>query len=581
MKLSDYIPKSIEVFRPPYKPYTRSVFVSDLVAGATVAIVALPLAMALAIASGTTPDKGLFTAIVAGFLISALGGSRVAIGGPTGAFVILVYHIIERHGYNGLLVATAMAGVILVIMGLAGFGSLIKFIPYPVTTGFTAGIAVVIASTQIKDSLGLTMETVPADFLDKWEAYGHALGTWNHAATALTAGSLVIILGFRRFLPRIPGAIVAVVVASAAAYALDLPVETIGSKFGGIPRSLPTPTFPEISWPLIQNLVPDATTIALLAAIESLLCCVVADGMLGFRHKSNCELVAQGAANLASVLFGGLPATGAIARTTANIQSGGRTPVAGMAHAVFLVVILMTLAPLASLIPLASLAAILLVVAWNMSEIDHFRSLMRAPKSDIAVLLTTFGLTVLIDLTVAVQVGMVLAALLFMRRMTEVTNIRSLTETTEDAAASAVRADRALKERAAVPEGVLVYEINGPFFFGVVDLLADVGARGQGAPSVIIFQMRDVPAIDASGIHALEQFHSRCHRQGADLLLVGLHAQPWMAVRRAGLDDIVGEENFCSDLDEALERAKRILAARAGHSRWREEHPSDTHPPKH
>lgn len=575
MNLSDYIPKSIEVFRPPYKPYTASGLLSDAVAGITVAIIALPLAMALAIASGTTPDKGLFTAIVAGFLISALGGSRVAIGGPTGAFVVLVYHVIEDHGYEGLLVATAMAGIILVVMGLAGFGSLIKFIPYPVTTGFTAGIAVVIASTQIKDALGLTMDAVPADFLEKWGAYGEALGSWNPSATALTAGSLAVIAGFRRWAPRIPGAIIAVVASAAIVAWFQLPVETIGSRFGGIPRTLPAPTLPSIDLRLVRDLVPDATTIALLAAIESLLCCVVADGMTGYRHKSNCELVAQGVANLGSVLFGGLPATGAIARTTANIQAGGRTPVAGMIHAAALLVILLALAPLAALIPLPTLSAILLIVAWNMSEIDHFRGLLKAPKSDIAVLLTTFGLTVLIDLTVAVQVGMVLAALLFMRRMSEVTNIQKMAglDAGEDASAGAERADRAAKERAGVPEGVLVYEINGPFFFGVVDRLADLSMRGAGAPHVFILQMRDVPAIDASGLHALEQFHDRCRRQGADLLVVGLHAQPWMAVRRSGLDDRLGEENLCASLDEALERSRRMLAARAGHARWREDHP--------
>lgn len=574
MKWSDYIPKSVEVFRPPYQKYTAARLASDAVAGATVAIIALPLAMALAIASGTTPDRGLYTAIVAGFLISLLGGSRVAIGGPTGAFVVLVYHVIEGHGYAGLLVATTMAGLILIVMGLSGFGSLIKFIPYPVTTGFTAGIAVVIASTQVKDALGLTMDAVPADFLEKWGAYARALGTWNGSAAAVTAGSLLVIAGFRRWAPRIPGAIVAVVASAAIASWFALPVETIGTRFGGIPRTLPPPALPDFDWRLVREMIPDATTIALLAAIESLLCCVVADGMTGYRHKSNCELVAQGVANLGAVLFGGLPATGAIARTTANIQSGGRTPVAGMLHAVFLLAIMLALAPLARLVPLATLSAILLVVAWNMSEVDHFRSLLRAPKSDIAVLLTTFGLTVLIDLTVAVQVGMVLAALLFMRRMSEVTNIQKLADpSSEDAAAGAERAERAARERALVPEGVLVYEIDGPFFFGVVDRLAELGLRGSAAPEVIIFQMRDVPAIDASGLHALEQFHARCRRQGGDLLIVGLHAQPWMAVRRSGFDDHIGEENLCATLEDALERAKRILAARGGHARWRADHP--------
>ncbi len=362
MSIQQFIPKSIICWREGYGSRT---FWHDLFAGVTVGIIALPLAMAFAIASGVTPERGLYTAIIAGFLISALGGSRVQIGGPTGAFVVIIYGIVQRHGYDGLAIATLMAGAIMIIMGLAQFGSVIKFIPYPVTTGFTSGIAVLIFSSQIKDFFGLQIANVPAEFLPKWSAYLHGAATWNPAAVSIAASSLVTIALLRRYAPRIPSAIVAVVLGSAAVYFLQLPVETIGSRFGGIPSALPTPHWPAFRLDTVRALIPEATTIALLASIESLLSAVVADGMTGSRHKSNCELIAQGVANISSTLFGGIPATGAIARTAANVKSGGRTPVAGMIHAVTLLLIMLTIAPMASLIPLATLAAILIVVAWD------------------------------------------------------------------------------------------------------------------------------------------------------------------------------------------------------------------------
>lgn len=408
-----FVPKLVTVLREGYSPRD---FRQDAVAGLTVAIVALPLAMALAIASGTTPDKGLITAIVAGFLISALGGSRFQIGGPTGAFVVVVFGVIAQHGYSGLVVATAMAGIILVIAGLARLGTLIKYIPEPVVTGFTTGIAVIIFSSQVKDLLGLSIDKVPADFLQKWASYWHALGTTDGGSVAIAAGSLAAILLLRKFLPKVPGFLIAIAGASAAVWLMGLDIPTIGSRFGAIPHSLPMPELPPVSWEQVKALIPSAFIIAFLAGIESLLSAVVADGMTGRRHRSNGELVAQGVANFSSALFGGMPATGALARTATNIRSGARSPVSGMLHAGFLLFFMIALGPLIVFIPLASLAAILVVVAWNMSDIDRFRHLLRASASDRSVLLLTFGLTVLVDLTVAIPVGVVLASFLKLKK---------------------------------------------------------------------------------------------------------------------------------------------------------------------
>ncbi len=554
-----FTPKLVVCLR---EGYDRERFLADLFAGVTVGIVALPLAMAFGIASGVTPERGLFTAIVAGFVISVLGGSRVQIGGPTGAFVVIVYGIVQKHGYDGLAVATLLAGAILVAMGLARFGTLIKFIPYPVTTGFTSGIAVIIFSSQVKDLLGLRMDAVPAEFLEKWGAYLTHLTSWNPSAAALAAGSIAIILACKRFTPKVPGPIVAVVAASLAAWALSLPVDTIGTRFGGIPRLLPAPHLPHVDFAQLRALVPEAFTIAMLGAIESLLSAVVADGMTGGRHRSNIELIAQGTANVASVIFGGIPATGAIARTATNVRSGAKTPVAGIVHAMTLGAFMFFLAPLASAIPLAALAAVLVIVAWNMAEVDHFRTLLRAPKSDIAVLLTAFLLTVLVDLTVAVEVGLVMAAMLFMRRMSEVTDVRAILEDSsdEDSVILPEGRDPDATANKQVPRGVKVFEINGPFFFGVADKLKDTLDNIDSPPKLFILRMRRVPAIDATGLHALEEFWSKCARHGTVLLLSGLREQPLAAIERVGLADKIGRQNLHRHIDEALSHARALLA---------------------
>lgn len=571
-----FTPKSLVCWR---EGYSLSKFMADLVAGLTVAIIALPLAMAFAINSGVTPDRGLYTAIIAGFVISLLGGSRVQVAGPTGAFVPILYSIVQVHGYEGLCIATVMAGIILILMGIARFGGMIKFIPYPVTTGFTSGIAVIIASQQVRDALGLNLDKIPSHFHEQLVAYYHTFSTFNPFAVGICLGSIAIMVLFRRFLPRIPGAIVAVVLAAVvvALFHLDVNhgVSTIASKFGsipipsGIPQTFPVPHLPPFSAQWIgqtlvkaMDLIPAATTIAFLASIESLLCCVVADGMIGGRHKSNLELVAQGLGNIASIFFGGIPATGAIARTAANVKNGGRTPVAGMLHAVFVLLAMLILAPYAGQIPMAVLAAVLLVVAWNMSEVDHFRSMFRAPRADQIVLLTTFGLTVFADLSIAVGVGIVLAAILFMKRMTEVTNVAAVRQEFDDTAqADDQEGDPNSLLKRDVPAGVEVYEINGPFFFGIADRLKDTLRGLERPPHVFILRMRRVDSVDATGIHALEEFYTKCKRQGTQLLLAGVHAQPMFALAKYGILDEVGEDNLFGNIDDALDRARQIIGS--------------------
>lgn len=568
-----WLPKSIVCLR---EGYGRQFFISDLFAGITVGLIALPLALAFAIASHVPPAMGLYTAIVAGFLISALGGSRVQIGGPTGAFVVILAGIVDQFGLDGLMLASLMAGVILITMGLLRFGGLIKFIPYPVTTGFTAGIAVIIFSSQMKDFFGLHIPgNAPAGFVEQWIAYVHAMTGYgiNWTATGIAAGGLGVIIILRRFAPRLPGAVIAVVLAAAGVwlFGLDQPgshyfVETIGTRFGpdAIPRSLPMPRLPEISWETlgqIRQLIMPATTIAMLAAIESLLCAVVADGMIGGRHKSNVELLAQGTANIASTLFGGIPATGALARTAANVKNGGRTPLAGMIHAITLMAFLLLLAPYATRIPLAIFASVLVMVAWNMSEREHFLHLFRAPRSDIFVLLLTFGLTVFADLTIAVGVGMIMAAMLFMKRMSEVTNVDALRSELQDVSGDEFPEQRdpyAMIHRQ-VPDGVEVYEINGPFFFGVADRLQDILTVVERRPKIFILRMRNVSAVDATGLHALQNFWMRCRRQHIRLLLSGVHAQPIFAMQKYGLIDKISEENLFSNIDDALNEARRHL----------------------
>mgnify|MGYP001187544478 CR=1 FL=1 len=540
------------------KDYRRETFFKDLFAGLTVGVIALPLAMAFAIASGLPPERGLYTAIVAGFLISALGGSRVQIGGPTGAFVVIVAGINLQYGYSGLVFCTLLAGGLLIALGLFRMGALIKFIPFPVVTGFTTGIAVVIFSTQIRDLFGLRMEEVPAEFIEKWAAYLSHLGTTNPSALGVGIGTIALIVVLRRCRPRWPGMLIAMAAATVITWALGLEIETIGSRFGDLPRTLPRPGLPRISLAELRELVSPAFTVGLLAAIESLLSATVADGMVGGpRHKSNMELVAQGVANIGSVIFGGIPATGAISRTATSIRSGARTPVAGMVHAVTLLLLLLLFAPLAKLIPLAALAGILVLVSYNMSELHHFVGLLKAPRSDVMVLLSTFGLTVLVDLTVAVQVGVVLAALLFIRRMSEVTNVGMITrEFRENGDDAADPNSIWLRD---VPPGVEVFEIEGPFFFGAADKFKETMRLIETAPRVIILRMRAAPAIDATGLHALKEFHHQCRNDGIELVLSGVHAQPLHAMTNDGLLKCIGEENIFGNIDDALNRAREVL----------------------
>ncbi len=554
----EFIPKTfLCLFREPYSVRT---FRSDLVAGVTVGIVALPLAMAFAIASGVSPERGLFTAIIAGFVIALLGGSRVQIGGPTGAFVVIIFEIVTRVGYSGLVLATLMASILLLIMGLCRLGTLIKYIPFPLVTGFTSGIALIIFSSQVKDFLGLKMQSVPADFLPKWEAFFRALPTWDPLTFSLAAGSLVLIVCIRRFVPRLPWGITVIVGATLVCWIFDLPVDTIASRFGEIPRMLPSPSLPEFSldWRAFRALFPDAMTIAFLAGIESLLSAVVADGMMGGRHKSNCELIAQGLGNLGSVFFGGIPATGAIARTATNVKTGGRTPVAGMVHALTLFLIILLFAPLVSRIPLAALSAVLVMVAWNMSEADRFLHLLKAPLGDVAVLLTTFLLTVLVDLTIAVEVGMILAAFLFMKRMSDLSNVVSLTRFLEETEEDEQRDPDAISKRH-VPSGVEVYEINGPFFFGVTDTLQRVLLNIEKPPKVFILRMRKVPVIDATGLHALNEFHVKCQSRGTKLVLSGVKGMLEKELKKYGVITRVGRENVLPHIDPALKRASELV----------------------
>jgi sulfate permease, SulP family len=540
------------------KTYDRAQLAADLTAGVVVGIVALPLAIAFAIASGVTPERGLYTAVIAGFLISALGGSRVQIGGPTGAFVVIVYGIVQRHGVDGLLVATLMAGVILIALGLARLGTAIKFIPFPVVTGFTAAIGAIIAVQQLRDAFGLRLDHAPAEFIERIEVYLRHADTVNPYAVALTVITLLIVLLWPRLSHRIPSPFVALIAGTALAQVLHWPVETIGSRFGEISAALPRPSLPPMSLALIRELAGPAFAIAALGAIESLLSAVVADGMIGGRHRSNMELVAQGVANVVSPLFGGMPATGAIARTATNIKSGGRTPVAGMVHALVLLLITLFFGRWAALIPLAVLAAIVLVVAWRLSEWKVFVNELGAPWSDAAVMLTTFILTIVVDLSVAIGVGMVLASFLFMRRMAEVTNVSVVSREFDDGPVGAGDESGAIYRRR-IPEGVEVYEINGPFFFGAAEKFKATLDQVSRRPRVLIVRMRNVPAIDSTAMHALKELVRRTRLQGTQVLLSDVHSQPLVALQRADLLAEIGEDNLFGDVDAALEAARTRL----------------------
>ena len=545
----DLVPAMVSTLRGGY---SSKHLARDLGSGITVGIVALPLAMAFAIASGATPEQGLFTSIVAGFIISAFGGSRFQIAGPTGAFVVIVANVIARHGYEGLVVCMLLAGVLLVLMGLFNFGQFLKFIPYPVVTGFTSGIALLIVTTQIKDFFGLALPTVPADFVGRVASCARALPTFTGAALAIGLGTLGVMILVRTFVPRLPAHIAGIVFATAATWVFHLPIETIGSHFGGIPAALPHLHAPAFSVASVRELLPESLTIALLAGIESLLSAVVADGMTGSRHKPSLELVVQGVANIGSALFGGIPATGAIARTATNIRAGAYSPVSGIIHVVTLAAFLLVGSGLLYHIPLASLAAILAFVAWDMSELHRFKRLLHAPKADSLVLLITFGLTVFVDLTVAVQVGVVLAALLFMKRMSDTGSVSELPM---------------VQEREAAPGAdyhgrIASYEIEGPFFFGMAQRFIDTMQFTRTAPDVLIIKLSHVFHIDATAIEALESVVLKAHQRGTTVVLADISQGVRRVLRAMGTKSLLGEENICPDYASAMARAKSIVYAK-------------------
>ena len=539
------------------KNYNRQQFGKDVMAGLIVGIVALPLAIAFAIASGVSPEKGLYTAVIAGFIISAMGGSRVQIGGPTGAFIIIVYGIVQLHGVNGLIIATFMAGVMLIIMGLARLGSVIKFIPHPLIIGFTSGIAILIFSSQVKDFFGLNMAAVPADFLDKWKSYIANFSSVNMYAAAIAAATVAIILLWPKVTHKIPGSLIAILVTTAAMQMFHLPVDTIGSRFGSIPSSFPMPVIPHVNFETIKNLIQPAFTIALLGGIESLLSAVVADGMIGGKHKSNMELIAQGTANIFSSIFGGIPATGAIARTATNVKNGGRTPVAGIVHAITLLLIMLFIGKWAALIPMATLAGILVVVAYNMSEWENFVAVFKGPRSDVAVLLTTFLLTVIVDLTVAIEIGMVLAVFLFMRKMIQFSGVSNLTNDNDDIENGK---DKDAIGNFTIPDNVEVFEITGPLFFGAAYKFKDAMRFIEKPPKVLIIRMRQVPIIDATGIRTLQDVFKESNHRGTKLILSEVHSwQVMKELKGARLLFAIGKGNVTASFDDAISRSKVIL----------------------
>ncbi|MBU1044019.1 MAG: STAS domain-containing protein [Candidatus Omnitrophica bacterium] len=539
--------------------YSWKQFKNDFISGLIVGIVALPLAIAFAIASGVSPEKGLLTAVIAGFIISAFGGSRVQIGGPTGAFVVIVYSIIQQYGIEGLTIATMLAGIMLIAFGLARFGGLIKFIPYPVIIGFTSGIAVIIFSAQIKDLFGLDMGTVPPDFFDKWKLLFAHFNTINFSALSLSAVTIVIILGFQKITKKIPGSLVAIIFTTLIVQAFNIPVQTIGDRFGIISCNFPFPKFPNMDWHLVQQMFRPAFTIAILAGIESLLSAVVADGMIGGKHRSNMELIAQGMANIASALFGGIPATGAIARTATNVHNGGRTPIAGIVHAIVLLLIMIFLGKWASLIPLATLAGILVIVSYRMGEWHSFAMILKSPRSDVFVLITTFLLTIIFDLTVAIEAGIVLAALLLIRRLSASDSIHQIQGVYVD---EEDRDDPDALNRKVIPKEVEVYEINGPFFFGTVSTFVETMNDIEKNPMVRILRMRHVSSIDATAINALRQVIRESTKKQIIMVLSGISAHLLVKLEKAEIIALVGKDNVAVNIDKALQRAAEIIANR-------------------
>ncbi|MEO7263729.1 MAG: sulfate permease [Ferruginibacter sp.] len=540
------------------KNYNRQQLGRDVLAGLIVGIVALPLAIAFAIASGVSPEKGLYTAVIAGFIISALGGSRVQIGGPTGAFIVIVYGIVQLYGVNGLIIATFMAGIMLIIMGIARLGAVIKYIPHPLIIGFTSGIALIIFSSQVKDFFGLKMGKLPADFLDKWKSYFVHFQFVNLSAVVIAVATVLIIFLWPKITHKIPGSLIAIFATTAAMQWLHLPVDTIGSIFGSIPSSLPMPSIPHVDYETIKHLIKPAFTIALLGGIESLLSAVVSDGMIGGRHKSNMELVAQGTANIFSSFFGGIPATGAIARTATNVKNGGRTPVAGIVHSVTLLLIMLFVGKWAALIPMATLAGILVVVAYHMSEWESFLAVLKGPKSDMAVMVTTFLLTVLVDLTVALEIGMVLAVFLFMRKMIQFSEVNVLSKTMLD---GKVENENDTLFNNNIPADVEVYEITGPLFFGAAYKFKDAMKFIEKPPRVLILRMRQVPIIDSTGIKTIGEVHKESKHRGTKLILSEVHSgQVITSLKTARLLFAIGKANVTQSFTDAIERSKVILA---------------------
>ena len=549
--------------------YDRRQFTTDLLAGIIVGIVALPLAIAFGIASGVTPEKGIITAIVAGLIVSVFGGSKVQIGGPTGAFIIIIYGIIQQYGFEGLTIATLMAGVFLIMFGVLHLGTIIKYIPYPIVVGFTSGIALTIFTTQIKDLFGLTMASVPSDFIEKWIAYFKSMPTIDAWSAAVGVGSVAVIAlwpkvaRFNHVLKKLPGSLIAIIVMTVAGLLLKqymgvTTIETIGDRFS-ISNQLPGAQVPELSWEVIKGLVSPAITIAILGAIESLLSATVADGVIGDHHDSNTELIAQGMANLASPIFGGIPATGAIARTMTNINNGGRTPVAGIVHAAVLLLIFLFLMPLAQYIPMACLAGVLVIVSYNMSGWRSFMSILKNPKSDVIVLWVTFLLTVIFDLTIAIEVGLICACLLFMRRMAETTDVKVISEEINPEEEDSDFQMGNL-EHLTIPEGVEVYEINGPYFFGAGNRFEEImGALHHQRPKVRIIRMRKVPFVDSTGIHNLTNLCLMSQQEGIQVVLSGVNPTVQTVLHKAGFDTMLGVENICSHINIALERAKELL----------------------
>ncbi|MEY8253792.1 SulP family inorganic anion transporter [Clostridium perfringens] len=550
-----YKPKLISLLDDKENGFSKEQFFKDLIAGIIVAIIALPLSIALGISSGVSPEKGLITAIIAGFIISLLGGSRVQIGGPTGAFVVIVFGIIQNHGVDGLIIATFMAGIILVLFGLLRFGSLIKYIPYPITVGFTSGIAVTLFSTQVKDFLGLSMTKTPSEFIPKWEAYISHMNTTNLYTLAIGLLALIILIFWPKINKKIPGSLIALIVTTLVVFIFNLPVATIGSQFGKISSNIPIPHIPNLNLNTLKALIGPAFTIALLGGIESLLSAVVSDGMIGDKHNSNAELIAQGIANMGSSLFGGIPATGAIARTAANVKNGGRTPISGIVHSITLLLIMLVFMPLAKFIPLTTLSAILIIVSYNMSEWRTFKAILKAPKSDIAILLTTFFLTVLFDLVIAIGIGMLVSMCLFMRRVATSIEVNELNEN-DCSDKSNIDTDM---ENLKVGENVLVYDIRGHLFFGAVDTFMNTMKEINDDAKVLVLRMRHTKTLDVTGYKQIKNIALSCKSRNMTLIISELQEQPKKVMRLMGFIDTLGEDHFATNFDEALEKANSLI----------------------